>query len=135
MPFKDPEKAKQWAKDYVKTEHGLAVRRKAGNKWYHGNALGVRKYQYRKNYNITLDDYDRLAEKQAGLCAICKLPPGEKGRTSLLHVDHDHATNEVRGLLCDNCNRALGLFQESINNLECAVDYLKSYWRGYIKSR
>ena len=119
---------------YLASEKGLEAKRRAGNKWYHGNARGVWLYQLKTKYGITEEDYNNLLEQQNGLCAICKQPPdaGSKGRTWRLHVDHDHRTNEVRGLLCDNCNRGIGLFQESVSNLEAATDYLKGYWRKYL---
>lgn len=49
----------------------------------------------------------------------------ESRHKAKLALDHDHKTGAVRGLLCHNCNRALGLFQDSISNLENAIDYLK----------
>lgn len=61
-------------------------------------------------------------------CAIC----GSKGfkicqdAKAMLAVDHCHTTRDVRGLLCHNCNRALGLFQDSTYNLASAIRYLES---------
>lgn len=48
-------------------------------------------------------EYDRLLTKQNGVCAICGRPP----KTRKLHIDHDHKTGRIRGLLCVRCNRAL----------------------------
>ncbi len=64
--------------------------------------------------------------EQDGKCAICK-STDNLGR--YMCVDHNHETGELRGLLCTNCNQALGLFKENLNNLENAL----SYFRKYIK--
>ncbi len=68
--------------------------------------------------------YQELMLKQNGLCAIC-LRPNASGKR--LAVDHSHSTNEYRGLLCDPCNRALGMFQDSIEILASASAYLREY--------
>lgn len=44
-----------------------------------------------------------------------------------LFVDHNHETKKVRGLLCTNCNAGLGMFKDSIEKLELAIDYLNHY--------
>lgn len=54
---------------------------------------------------------------------------GNNGHTEQLVVDHDHSTGEVRDLLCHNCNRALGLLQDSIENTKAALNYLKKWKR------
>ena len=59
-----------------------------------------------------------MLEAQAGLCLICKLAPAAC-------VDHDHTTNQIRGLLCHNCNKALGLFRDNAAVLARAVSYLE----------
>lgn len=56
-----------------------------------------------KGLGVTDAEYARLLGAQDGHCAICQATP----RTRRLHVDHDHRTGEVRGLLCHRCNRAL----------------------------
>lgn len=79
-----------------------------------------------RNYGIRLGDYERMYTQQLGLCAICR---GEgfvmaKHHKLKLVVDHCHASGRVRGLLCHNCNRALGLLQDSIEALGRAKEYL-----------
>ena len=58
---------------------------------------------------------------RGGGCAICEAPPPENGS---LHVDHDHETGEVRGLLCFSCNGGIGQFQEDPLILRAAIRYL-----------
>ena len=80
-----------------------------------------------RNYGITIDDYHELRIQQSSLCAIC----GQEGfvmkkeHKLKLVVDHDHNTGKVRGLLCHNCNRGLGLFQDNTGFLSNAVKYLE----------
>jgi len=87
----------------------------------------TRAYLKRK-YGITLEEWCAMFDKQNSLCAICnqvgfKLDPASK---NLLVVDHCHATGKVRGLLCHNCNRALGLLKDNKANLVRALDYLEA---------
>lgn len=77
-----------------------------------------------KKYNITSVEYKQLLEKQNGVCAICLNPERQQNR-AFLAVDHCHATGKVRGLLCSNCNRAIGLLDDSLVNIENALAYLR----------
>lgn len=88
---------------------------------------GLAEAYYKRVYGITLEEYLDLAEKQNFVCAICGKEnfPMNGCHSGCLVVDHDHKTGKVRGLLCHNCNRALGLFQDSPFLLEKASDYLK----------
>lgn len=72
-------------------------------------------------YGLTLDDFNVMAEQQGNVCQICG---NLRGRDSLC-VDHDHDTGAVRGLLCVNCNSGLGHFEDKIDWLESAINYLK----------
>jgi len=74
------------------------------------------------NYGITLDDYNAMWANQKESCAIC-FTKETKGRG--FHVDHDHATGKVRGILCNQCNLALGHFEDDIQRMELAIKYLK----------
>ncbi len=76
----------------------------------------------RTKYGITLERYNDLLAAQGGGCAICSGDPG--GRWNTFHVDHDHKTGVVRGLLCDACNKGLGLFRDNPRLLVWAARYL-----------
>lgn len=79
-----------------------------------------------RSYGISLDEYNDLLDKQDGKCRICKTsnPNGLKNQ-KFFAVDHNHTTGEVRGLLCNNCNAAIGLFEENEETLYSAIEYLK----------
>ena len=78
----------------------------------------------KRKFGLTLEEYDQMLEAQGGGCAICGRPPNEK---ISLHVDHDHATGAVRGLLCFPCNQALAQLQESPDIVASALRYLMRY--------
>lgn len=78
-------------------------------------------------YGITPEDYQKLSREQLGVCAICGNPEtaiGSGGTVRPLSVDHDHATDRVRGLLCSKCNTALGLMDDSVSRFAQAIEYL-----------
>jgi hypothetical protein len=81
----------------------------------------------KRTYGITYADYLRMLEAQNKVCAICKRPgfTMAEHHSLLLVVDHCHSTGDVRGLLCHNCNRALGLMQDSVESLKTAIAYLE----------
>jgi hypothetical protein len=92
-----------------------------------------RDYRYQRQYGITLAEYELMLELQGGGCAICgsipKLPKGKRSTSSAsarrLHVDHDHKTGKVRGLLCWTCNyRLIGVTQDP-ERLRAAARYLE----------
>jgi Recombination endonuclease VII len=82
----------------------------------------TRERHYLRQYGITIADYDRMLADQGGKCAIC--PTDSPGRHGRFHVDHCHETGKVRGLLCSNCNRGLGLFQDNAHYLMTASKYV-----------
>ena len=76
-------------------------------------------------YGIDSRDYDRLVEIQGGEhCAICGEQQQERARGKGLYVDHDHSTGAIRGLLCANCNAALGGFRDNSQFMMRAISYL-----------
>lgn len=70
---------------------------------------------------MTIEQYDAMLEEQGGGCFICGRPPRED---SSLHVDHDHSTGNVRGILCFACHSALADFQEDPELLKKAASYV-----------
>lgn len=85
----------------------------------------------KKAYGISLDEYRKMREAHNDRCDICgsegfTIATGKQRAVTLkLAVDHDHITGEIRGLLCHNCNRALGLMQDDVAALRKAADYLE----------
>ncbi len=79
-----------------------------------------------RHYGIGLEEYNQLFEEQNGGCAICgTTEPGGKWKN--FHVDHDHETRKVRGLVCSNCNTSMGLVKEDIHTLKSMIQYLESH--------
>lgn len=77
-------------------------------------------------YGITFADYQAMHGNQNGRCAICDGPPNGNGKKyGRFSVDHDHDTNEIRGLLCGTCNSGLGMFRDDPHLLDLASDYLR----------
>lgn len=84
---------------------------------------GYRRQGLKKSHGITIEEYDSMSEGQDNRCAICHTDiPGGRGR---FHVDHNHTTRRIRGLLCSNCNLGIGHLQDSEIILESALAYLK----------
>jgi hypothetical protein len=73
-------------------------------------------------YGLTWDEYSEVLRHQGGVCAIC----GQRNQIGRrLYVDHDHQTNQVRGLLCHLCNTALGHLRDDPAIARHAADYLE----------
>ena len=79
----------------------------------------------RREYNITLEEWNTLYEYQGGCCYICKRSTSKKGNKLTLCVDHCHLKGLVRGLLCWQCNKGIAIFQDNSNWLYNASDYLE----------
>ena len=88
---------------------------------------GLVECYYVRVYGITINEYLQLAEEHNYECAICGRENFAMGtnHSGCLVVDHNHTTGKVRGLLCHNCNRAIGLLHDSVSNIENALTYLK----------
>jgi hypothetical protein len=90
--------------------------------WRKNNPLRWRHHYLKGKYGIGIDDYFKMLGEQDSKCAICKTKSDKA-----LHVDHCHKTRAVRGLLCNGCNTALGLFRESEKNLLSGIEYIRKY--------
>lgn len=85
------------------------------------------KARIRRRYGLDKEAFDRMQAEQDGKCAICRQPPGENIRAhwgGKLCVDHCHDTGKTRGLLCNDCNLAIGYIQDP-ETLERAAEYLR----------
>lgn len=88
--------------------------------WYANRAESVKDKRLQRAYGIGLKDYERMYAEQDGKCAICKEPK------ETLCVDHCHTSLDVRGLLCHQCNQAIGLLRDDPGILENAIGYLQN---------
>ena len=113
--------AKLKRKIYKTTEAG----RRANLKYTRKPEIRKRRKERRliARYGITQEQYNTLLEIQGGRCAICL----EKKKS--FHLDHNHKSGQIRGLLCSSCNMAIGLMKEDFVKLYLAEEYLKSFLR------
>ena len=87
-----------------------------------------KKYTRFRKYGITMGDYENMFEEQQGLCGIC-LTDKPGGRFGTFHIDHNHVTGEVRGLLCQACNTGIGLLKDNPLIIRAAANYVE-FWKG-----
>jgi hypothetical protein len=116
--------------DQERLEKKRAYARENQKRFRENNWRGWYSSKLKSKYGITLEGYEALLKKQNGMCAICKKPEKaasyrKPGARLSLSVDHCHTTGKVRGLLCANCNRGLGLFQHDRAILKSASAYLR----------
>lgn len=137
--LKHHERRKQEVREYQK-ENREDVLAKKRRQWYELRNDPVRYREYLdkrkidadwkrifKAYGLTRDEFEHMVEDQNGLCAICGRGPQVRGTHKRLLVDHDHETGCIRGLLCSDCNVALGLLQDDVARLQKAIEYVKSH--------
>ncbi len=126
-PPQNLKKLKKAAYDkvYRKTHPERAVYNRAWKKSHPETAAA---YHIRISYGITVEEYDALYELQGGRCVICGRHQSKLKRA--LCVDHNHATGQVRGLLCIRCNSGIGHFQDNSSLVRFAADYLDNYQKG-----
>jgi hypothetical protein len=108
-----------------------AIRKRAATKYRKANPEKVmalqRKRALHRKFRMTVEDYDRMLVAQNGVCAICRKPEKirPRGRPNRLAVDHREEPFMVRGLLCNVCNRGIGMFQDDPALLRAAAGYLE----------
>jgi hypothetical protein len=83
------------------------------------------KWNRKKSYNFPPELFEARFDEQNKSCAICKSP--NAGGRGAFHADHNHETNQPRGVLCHNCNVALGNFKDNPELLKTAIEYLEKY--------
>jgi hypothetical protein len=102
---------------YEKTKDKFRERER---KWRKENPERVYENSLKYRYNIDLKQYKKMLTEQDNKCKLC-------ASEEKLFVDHCHQTNKVRGLLCNSCNKALGLFYDNTETLQKALTYIKEH--------
>ena len=126
-------------KEFYKTKHNKGrasqciecskdIRRNIPKKQIHGYYMNRKEKQWEnkliRNFGINATEYYKLLKQQNNKCAICKNEYKEGNKK--LAVDHCHKTGKIRGLLCSNCNPALGFLKEDLNIIKNLVRYIKN---------
>lgn len=121
---KDSAKEAAYAKDWRRRNPEKV--RVAKREWGAANKCKVRDMNRRKHlkrtYGITVEEYEAILQSQGNRCKVCRTD--EPGRTGWC-IDHNHRTGVVRGILCHDCNLAIGHAKDSIFLLEAMIGYLK----------
>ena len=107
---------------FVKAAEAQRKRRAANPEKYRAITRVLERRRKLRKYGLTEETYTALLNNQKGVCAICK-SPNFNGRN--WHLDHDHATGKLRGILCHHCNLMLGNAKDTIETLENAIKYLQ----------
>lgn len=101
----------------------VSASRAASKKFREANKEKLRDNQRWLKYGVSAEQYAEMVARQKGRCAICGDPPTRQG----LCIDHCHETGVVRGLLCANCNQALGKLRDDPRIMRAAIDYVEAY--------
>jgi hypothetical protein len=102
---------------------------KTSNKQEYGREYRRKNREHRKDialkysFGISLEEYNKIFDRQEGKCAICGIPRNETNKD--FAVDHNHETGEIRGLLCLYCNRMLGDAKDKVETLRKGIEYLE----------
>lgn len=135
MPYNDPAARRACQAKYrARNRETIRAKRIAnaeenrvlGRARYAKNPQAYREYFLKARYGITQQQYDDLLASQNGKCAICEtdefVGPGRRP-----HIDHDHKTGKIRGLVCVHCNVTLGMARDNPGWLEMAITYLERH--------
>ena len=103
------------------------------NREVEGRKTTYRKYRLKSWFKLSLDEYDKMLKKQDNKCAICLIDQSELSKS--LSVDHDRSCCPgekscgecIRGLLCSNCNFAIGQFKDNETTMKSAIKYIRKH--------
>lgn len=122
-PELDRENSRKWALDNPEKKKEANKNYRTKNKERYKIKQYENKMKIRWNkFGFTSDDYNYMFDQQHGRCAICGKHQSEF--TNRFHIDHNHKTDRIRGLLCFRCNVGIGFFNDDIDNLKKAIAYL-----------
>lgn len=110
---------KQGREYYQNNKEGIKKRNK---EYYQNNKKHRREYDYKKLYNLTLEEIDQILLAQNHRCLIC----GKSLMEIKWCIDHNYETGQIRGILCDWCNKGLGHFKDNPEFLRKAALYIES---------
>lgn len=98
--------------------------KKTTQRYFENNPGARQRTRIKYHYNLTMEEYQKLIEEHENKCAVCDKPRSELKKE--LDIDHCHTTGKIRGLLCPNCNKALGLLNDDPSVIERLLNYIKT---------
>ena len=129
MPYANKEDAKKYSEKWRNANRERY--RELAREWRKNNPDKQKmislKCNLRKCYNMSVEEWDALWEKQKGLCPICNRPLSEEYRRPC--VDHDHETGKIRGIIHSGCNLLVGILEKDMsidlaNKINNIINYL-----------
>jgi len=114
------ERTKKWRQD--NPDRAKAGRQKVYYANHAREKMSRRNSGFKRLYGINVAQRDDMITEQDGLCAAC-----EGTFFSVPHIDHDHTTKKIRGILCSGCNQALGNIGESVPRLQALIAYVEKH--------
>lgn len=99
--------------------------RKYAREWARQNPDKIKNYKLIKEFGITLEQYNNMFREQQGCCVVCGKHQSELKLS--LAVDHNHASGNIRQLLCNHCNLILGLVRDSVPLLKEFIKYVEKH--------
>ena len=121
MPYKNKEKQKEYMKNFYLNNPNYRKQYRLNRK--ENFCKSYRKWHIKSKYNLSQKEWEGLWYSQDGRCSICdKFFEDIKD----ICVDHNHETGKIRGLLCKKCNSAIGFFNDNLQLLKTATEYLNN---------
>lgn len=121
------EREKERQREARMSEDEKEAKRAYRREWFRKNRQRMRDYERARRVGAHPDDVERIRRQQNGCCALCKkqFPPKDNRRVgNQEHIDHDHETGRIRGILCGGCNTALGKLGDNASGLARALGYV-----------
>jgi hypothetical protein len=132
----NPDKVRAMAKDRYHNHPNSEKHKEEVMRWKSENSernkAHIRAANLKRNYGITIAEFDAMLLGQGGVCKIC----GGDNSGKVLHVDHNHRTGNIRALLCGPCNVGLGSFKDDVERIMRAAEYLTAHeWEEQLVAR
>lgn len=119
-----------YASKIATSESAMESRRQRGKALYSKDSVNIKYRRAKSRFGVSREQIDTMISVQRGLCANRGCGIEIKFGDRMTHIDHDHVTGRVRGLLCFSCNVALGNLKESKNRMLGLIEYLETHSGG-----
>lgn len=116
-PVENRKNVLRWQKKYPERVNAK------NKKWADSNKEKIQAKRRRQRYGLLQSEFELMMKSQNNKCALCHQEFGTV-KSQSPSVDHNHKTMKIRGILCDRCNRLLGVVDDNIEIFKLAIEYL-----------